>query len=55
MCEKCVEIDNKIERLRQILKQSDDKTTLERTEGLIAECVAEKIGFHSRPADKMKA
>jgi hypothetical protein len=52
MCEKCVEIDKKIEGLRQILKQSDDKTTLEKTEGLIAECVAEKIGFHSTPANE---
>jgi hypothetical protein len=56
MCDKCVEVDKKIDRYRKILKQVSDEPSRERLQQFIAECVGEKIGFHTeshtRPSQK---
>ena len=52
MCEKCDELDKKIERYRQLLRQVSDQPTPEGFKRLIEQCHSEKIGFHARPADE---
>jgi hypothetical protein len=52
MCDKCVEVDRKIDRYRKILRQLSDEPAREKLQQFIAECVGEKIGFHTAPADK---
>jgi hypothetical protein len=46
MCEKCKQLDEKIERYRRFSKAVTDALTLERIEKLIAELGAEKAGLH---------
>ena len=46
MCEKCVEIDKRIERYRRLLSGVGDQVTVERFEKAIAELEAEKIALH---------
>jgi hypothetical protein len=46
MCDKCVDIDKTIERYRRILRSIGDKLTIDRTEVLIAELVAQKAALH---------
>jgi hypothetical protein len=46
MCEKCVEIDQAIERYRKIQRQIGDQVAVDRTKELIAELKAQKVAFH---------
>lgn len=46
MCEKCVEIDKKIERYRNILRSIRDEATVDGTMKLIADLEAQKAALH---------
>ena len=46
MCEKCDEIEKKIERYRQIERSIMDQLTVDRTKELIAELEAKKAALH---------
>ena len=46
MCDKCNEIDKKIEDHRRLAAQSSDQDFQQRTAKLIRELTAEKIGLH---------
>jgi hypothetical protein len=46
MCDKCVELDTKIERYRKILLSIGDQVTVDRTKELIAELLAQKAALH---------
>jgi hypothetical protein len=47
MCEKCAELDVKIERYRRLASQVTDPMTTERAATLIAEIKAQKAALHS--------
>jgi len=46
MCEKCVEIDERIERYRRVLLSIGDQVTVDRARELIADLEAQKIVLH---------
>ena len=46
MCDKCVELDTKIERYQRILLLIGDQVTVDRTKELIAELLAQKVALH---------
>jgi len=46
MCEKCVEIDERIERYRRLLLAIGDEITVQRAKELIADLEAQKIALH---------
>jgi hypothetical protein len=46
MCEKCVEIDDRIARYRRINEQIMDQQFNDRTKALIAELEREKAALH---------
>jgi hypothetical protein len=46
MCDKCVEINEKIEHYRDIAARLSDSLTIERIAELIAKLVAEKALLH---------
>jgi len=46
MCEKCIEIQKKIEHYRQIQRSIADQLTVDRTEELIIELEAKKAALH---------
>jgi hypothetical protein len=46
MCEKCVEIDAKIERYRNIVRSITDQPTVDGTKALIADLEAQKAVLH---------
>jgi hypothetical protein len=50
MCEKCVEIDKKIERYRRILQSIGDKITVDRSKELIAVLEGQKAALHPERA-----
>ncbi len=46
MCDKCDELDKKIEHYRQILLSIGDQITVERLAGLIGDLQAQKAALH---------
>jgi hypothetical protein len=46
MCEKCVELDKKIERYRRIGLAMTDELTIDRIKELVADMSAQKVKFH---------
>jgi hypothetical protein len=46
MCEKCIEIDQKIERYRKVQRSIGDQVTVNRAKELIAELEAQKVALH---------
>lgn len=46
MCEKCIEIEKKIEHYRQIQRSIPDQLTVDRTEELIIELQAQNAALH---------
>jgi hypothetical protein len=52
MCDKCEQLDKKIEHYRQLSRQVNDQPTLEGIDRLIAQCLSRKIGFHASLADQ---
>jgi hypothetical protein len=51
MCDKCVEIDERIERHRRIVSRTTDELTNERLAELIADLQAQKAAFHPKPKE----
>ena len=51
MCDKCVELDTKIERYQRILLLIGDQVTVDRTKELIAELLAKKAALHPEQAE----
>jgi len=47
MCEKCVELDRKIEHYERIRLSIADQVTVDRIKELIAEMSAQKAQFHA--------
>jgi hypothetical protein len=47
MCEKCVELDRKIEHYERIHLSITDQVTIERIKELVAEMKARKAKFHT--------
>ncbi len=46
MCDKCVEVDKKIEHYQRMLLSIGDQITVERLEALIADLQAQKATLH---------
>jgi hypothetical protein len=46
MCEKCIEINEKIERCRNIQRSIDDQATVDGVVKLIADLEAQKAALH---------
>ena len=51
MCEKCVELDEKIERYRRITLSIVDPVTIDRAKELIADMEAQKIALHPEQSE----
>jgi len=49
MCERCIEIDIKIERYRRMGKMINDKTALQAIDTLVAGLEAQKLALHANP------
>ena len=47
MCDKCVELDKKIERYREIAVAIGDELTIERIKALIGDLQAQKVILHA--------
>jgi hypothetical protein len=50
MCEKCAELDERIERYRRISSSINDQLTIDRIKALIEELQVQKAAFH--PGDE---
>jgi hypothetical protein len=46
MCEKCAELDERIERYRRVSSSITDQLTIDRIKGLMEELQVEKAAFH---------
>ena len=46
MCEKCDEIDKRIERYRQVERTILDQVTVDRAQEMVAELEAQKAALH---------
>jgi hypothetical protein len=46
MCEKCTELDKRIERCRRGIISINDELTIDRIKALIEELQAQKAAFH---------
>ena len=53
MCEKCTDLDFKIERCRRLLALVTDQIALDGIDALEKSYVAEKAGLHSEPSSEM--
>jgi hypothetical protein len=49
MCESCIEIDKRIEKLRQSLRSTADPLESERISRLIAELYRDRVRLHKNP------
>jgi hypothetical protein len=49
MCQSCVEIDKRVERLRELLRSTTDPAEIERIKRLIAELYADRVRLHQSP------
>jgi len=49
MCQSCVEIDKRVERLRELLRSTTDPAEIERIKRLIAELHADRVRLHQNP------
>ena len=54
MCEKCKELDEKIEQHRRQSQSITDQPTIDRFEELIRDLYEQKVGLHARPAEPKK-
>jgi hypothetical protein len=46
MCDKCRELDDRIEHYRRLAASINDKLTIDRIEELVANLAAEKVALH---------
>jgi hypothetical protein len=51
MCHFCVEIDERVEERRQLLRSTTDPAEVERINRLIAELHAERVRLHRNPEE----
>ena len=49
MCDKCIEIDEKIKRYRSIVRSITDQPTVDGAKALIADLEAQKAALHPGP------
>jgi len=49
MCESCVQIDKRIEKLRQSLRSTADPLEADRINRLIAELYRDRVRLHQNP------
>ena len=49
MCQSCVEIDKRVERLRELSRSTTDPAEIERIKRLIAELHADRVRLHQNP------
>jgi len=52
MCNKCAELDKKIEHYETILVSIGDRVTVERLHAMIADLQAQKVALHPEPEQK---
>jgi hypothetical protein len=46
MCDKCAELDNRIERYRRVASSINDQLTIDRLKDMIADLEAQKVALH---------
>jgi hypothetical protein len=46
MCDKCAELDNRIERYRRVASSINDQLTIDRLKVMIADLEAQKVALH---------
>jgi hypothetical protein len=51
MCEKCKELDQKIEHYRELSQSATDQPTIDRFKELIRDLFDQKIALHTKPAE----
>jgi hypothetical protein len=54
MCEKCNELDEKIEQYRRLSQSNTDQSTIDRFKELIRDLYEQKIALHAKPAEPEK-
>jgi hypothetical protein len=54
MCEKCKELDQRIEHYRRLSQSITDLTTIVRFKEAIRDLYEQKIALHARPAEPKK-
>jgi hypothetical protein len=54
MCEKCKELDQRIEHYRWLCRSVTDQPTIDRFKEAIQDLVAQKIDLHTVPAEPKK-
>jgi hypothetical protein len=54
MCEKCKELDQKIEHYRELSQSATDQSTIDRFKELIRDLFDQKIALHTKPAGPKK-
>jgi hypothetical protein len=54
MCEKCKELDQKIEHYRELSQSATDQPTIDRFKELIRDLYEQKIALHATPAAPKK-
>jgi hypothetical protein len=54
MCEKCNELDQKIERYRELSQSATDQPIIDRFKELIRGLYEQKIALHATPAEPNK-
>jgi hypothetical protein len=51
MCEKCAELDKRIERCRRGIISINDQLTIDRLKDMIAELEAQKVALHAEQTE----
>ena len=54
MCDKCRELDEKIEKYRRLSQSINDQPTIDRFKELIADLHDQKVALHTKPAEPEK-
>ena len=49
MCQSCVEIDERVERHRELLRSTTDPAEIERINRLIAKLYVDRVRLHQNP------
>jgi hypothetical protein len=54
MCDKCIELDKKIEHYRELSQSATDQPTIDRFKELIGDLFDQKVALHTKPAGPNK-
>ena len=49
MCQSCIDIDKRIDQLRQLVRSTPDPLEIERINRLITELYADRVRLHQNP------